>query len=119
MGHVMMPTAPSTRFVMIHSEFTLADFERRLHRPAHPADTHELVPRTVYWGIAEIKLHLRLRTERAAEDRPTAWAGQFVAHRRDAQERKLCHQQPLATFLNHAAVPESGGQLRQQFTHFL
>src|ERR1700687_2665431 len=68
--HMMMPTAPSPRFIVIHSHFALAFFESRLYRPTHATHPDELRQRTGRRGVAEIEFHFRLWPWRAAQDGP-------------------------------------------------
>src|SRR3970040_691042 len=82
--HVMMPTAPSPRLIVIHADFALAFFEGGFHWPTHATHTDEFVQRTGRGGVAQIKLHFGLRPQTAAEDGPTARSGKAIAHGRHA-----------------------------------
>ena len=103
--HVMMPTQPGARFVMIHPPFSFGFFQRRLHRPAQTTHAHQFVTRTTGGSIAEIELPFRLQPKRPPEDSPTARPGQLIADRGHTHESKPGDQRALAAFFNHAALP--------------
>src|SRR3990170_956862 len=109
--HVMMPTPPGARFVMIHPPFSFGFFQPRLPRPAQTTHAHQFVRRTTDGGIAEIELHFRLPPKRPPEDGPTAWPGQLIADRGYTHESKLGEQRAFTAFFNNAALPQGTRQL--------
>src|SRR5574341_1077400 len=88
-GHVMMPTQPGARFVVIHPHFAFSFFQGGLHPPAQAADTYEFLLRTRGGRIAQVELHFGFGVEGATKDSPRARAGHAFSNRRDAQASKF------------------------------
>ncbi len=117
--HMMMPTAPRTRLIMIHADFTFAFFKSGLHGPAHAAKIGE-VPRRIHRGrVAQVILDLARRTQAATANRPHARSGQPIAHRGHAHESKFCAERTFASLLDEKRAPRRPGQSRSKGLHCL
>lgn len=115
--HMMMPTAPCARLVLIHTDFAFAFFERCLDRPAPATEICQLPCGTHRWCIAQIILHLARRTQGATENCPHTRAWQAVAHSGHAHKGKVCMDRTFTPLLNEEGVPRRLGQRRGQGLH--
>ncbi len=109
MRHMMMPTHPTARFVMIHSNLAFAFFQRGLDRPAQSAHPDEFRARAGCRRIAQIELQLGFFPTTATEDNPDPWTGQPRADRGHTQERKVSHQGTFTPFFDAMACPRRLG----------
>src|SRR5215211_6427192 len=73
--HMVMPTHPGPGLVMVHPQFTLGLFNRRLHRPAQARQAHQLGLRGRPRGVAQKVLDLTRVAPTPAKDGPDLWPG--------------------------------------------
>src|SRR5215204_1505546 len=103
--HMVMPTHPGPGLVMVHPQFTLGLFNRRLHRPAQARQAHQLGLRGRPRGVAQKVLDLTRVAPTPAKDNPDLMAGATPTFARRAHESKISRDRPFGTFLDRPALP--------------
>src|SRR5215207_1354605 len=108
--HMMMPPQPAPRFVLIHTQFILADFKCQFDWPSHA--TH---PRQLCWlnrlrRIAEVVLHHCRIVHVASNDQPLPCSRQTISRFVDPYKGNITDNWPLAAFLDCGTCP---GRFRQ------
>ena len=75
LDHMMMPAAPTARFIVVHPHFAFAFFQSGLHRPTQTGQLRQFIVCTTERRIAQVKLQFGLRLQTATEDGPDAGPG--------------------------------------------
>jgi hypothetical protein len=117
--HLMMPSPPSSSFVVIHSNFAFAFFECGFNRPSQAADANEFAGRAMRWSIAQIELLFEFRSQASTTDQPLTNAWQPIVDWGHAQDRKLCDQRALAAFMDQMTMPGGSRQIPSQHPYLL
>src|SRR5919202_263661 len=79
LGHLVVPAAPRSRFILIQPDLAFAFFERRLNRPAPPTQLGQVAVSDCRWRIAKEKLQLRFGSQTAAQHQPHPRPRQLLA----------------------------------------
>src|SRR5215210_729749 len=108
--HMVMPTAPGPSLVMIHSQFRLAFFERRLDRPAQPGLAHQVGFSNPRRSITQIVFDLRPITRAAPKDNPNFVAGATAAFTHRTHKSEVGSDRAFGAFLYRISSPNSGRQ---------
>ena len=92
--HMMLPSQPSTNFILIHADFAFGFFERSFNRPAQTTDSDQFLDGASGGSIAQIEFHFGLRSQTAATDQPLTNSWQAVLNGGHTQDGKLCPRGP-------------------------
>ena len=112
--HMVMPTYPTTHFIMIQADFAFGFFERGFDWPAHSTDTDELNDRRIRGGVAEVELDDGRILEVTAHDQPDIWSRQVAAGLAQAQKSELTNDRAFAAFLDPGQGPALFGNHSRQ-----
>src|SRR5208283_4722495 len=115
--HLMMPTPPSSSFVVVHSGFALALLESSFHGPPQATNADKFLGRATRGGIAQIEFLFRLRSNVATTDEPLTNAWQTIVNWSHAQYCKLRDQRALAALMDQMSMPGRFWQIPGQDPH--
>src|SRR6266511_4967681 len=113
--HMMMPSQPRARFVLVHAQFVLAYLERQLDWPPHTAHPRQTGCLDRFGRVAQVELHNRRVVHVPSNDQPLPWSWQTITRFIHPHKSNITHDQSLAAFLYSGACPSCFRQPPQQF----
>src|SRR5262245_57108661 len=117
--HMMMPTAPSAGFIMIHPQFAFAFFERSLDRPAQARLAYQISFGNLRRSIAQIIFDLSRITRAAAKDNPHFMARAEATFTYCADKGEVSGDRAFGAFLNGKTFPSLRRQPRTDLANLL
>src|SRR5688572_18994050 len=115
---MVMPPPPRARLIVLHAQFALGFFNRRLHRPTQPTDPYQVLGRTGRGGIRQKDAERFGLVRAATKDRPRRGAGTATPRSGDAYKSKGRFNGAFAAFFDRVALPrlsrQSGGNLNER-----
>src|ERR1019366_8231014 len=108
--HVVMPTRPTTRFILRHPQVALAVLQIFFDPKATTADQRQGLQPHLRRRVGDVVLELRLGSQRTPNHQPNRRTRLAVPHRPDSYCRELKHQRATRTFTQLVSVPGVRGQ---------